>query len=295
MPDRYVRFARIPSRGRTHEGLTAYVLTEYLRSENREFGVFETAMDMTTTDFRMELRAVAACEELLDLEPDYHGAIGRDLRDRVEGEFGQDYILSRCDRDRMLDYLDSLTGADRAALGSLILWPSPANFEKIGARYPSLKTTEKLFAARKQIVDKMFAIVKERVKVKVISKGRVIAMAQATGGDGAPLEVRRYKGGTDLAGVIIGQCALEESGLVIIRKMSGNIPPNEKVTEVKNELTGHVLVLTATQDTTPKGEERAVKKIKKDETLTLTGRDHRKSWIVSVEDEAEDDEAEDAA
>jgi len=288
MPEAHVRYTyTVGQKG--FDGLSAYVLVEHLRSLGVEFDEYATALDMTSLEFRLHMRIEEACAEALGATADieWHdlaavllSALGRESPYRV----GSFLYMGLCDRQRLLAYLDGLTGDDRKALGSFGLrkpedhWTLPLK--------PGQHPFHAIVERRKPIVAAMVATLRERVAVTVVSAGRVIAMAQATGGDGAPLEVRRYKGGTDANGVRLGECMLHASGLIIIRRRTG-LPAKEKVTEVTNELSGHVVKLTATEDTTPKGQEREVKTVAEDATLTLTGRDHRKSWIVTVEDAPE--------
>ena len=261
--------------------LSAYVLTKHLRSLGIEFDWDQTALDLASTGYRVWRAAEHAVRDLFHHRP---GSYENHFDQHLAWEIGNSphYRLAICDRDRLADYLESLEGEDRQRLAAWAM-----SYDKAREKIPKLKTLDDVDQFRKVLMDKLVAIAKERVKVTVISKGRVIAMAQATGVEGAPMEVRRYKGGTDVNGVSLGECTLQMKGLMIIRKLTG-IPKAEKVTTVENELTGHIVKLTATQDTTPKGEEREVKTVAKDATLTLTGKDHRRSWIVSVEDEPEE-------
>jgi len=278
MPEKYVEYAYTYGMDDS-EGLAAYVLTEHLRSLDIEFDVYQTALDMTSSAFRLWLVASRAAVDVFGDRGS--GGFGARFLQRLSGE--PYFTLGLCDRERVIDYLESLEGADKQRLASLCL-----GWSVVAEKIPGLTTRADVDAYRNVLYDKMAAITKERVKVTVISKDRVIAMAQATGGPGAPLEVRRYKGGTDVNGVTLGECKLHKSGLMIIKKASGAIPAAEKVTEVKNELTGHVVKLKATRDTTPKGEALEVKRVKSGQTLTLTGKDHRKSWVVSVIDAPEE-------
>jgi len=287
MPDTYSHYAY--ELGLGHSGLDAYVLVEHLRSLGVEFDVFQTALDMSSTAFRLFLAAEKATMRAYDKPVSHRYRLIEALLSllRQHNLAHPSYVyftLGPCDRDRLLDWLDTLEGEKLKMLGAFGL----SDLADVLPKDTSLE------AYAKPLLDEMVAIIKERVKVTVISKGRVIAMAQATGGAGQPLEVRRYKGGTEADGVTLGECKLHKSGLMIIKKAGGNIPPAEKVTEIKNELTGHIVKLTATQDTTPEGEERAVKTVAHDATLTLTGKDHKKSWVVSVEDAPEPGETDDA-
>ena len=283
MPNAYSNYAY--QNGIAHSGLEAYVLSEHLRSLGIEFDVYQTALDMSSTEFRLYVATEAATLKAFD-KPMYEGWRSPAFEAQVRlvlhphglGSAGH-ITIGACDRGRLLTYLDGLEGEKLRMLGAFGLSRTDQT-----AVVPEGKS---LVEWAKPLLDDVVAIVTERVKVTVVSKGRVIAMAQATGGEGQPLEVRRYKGGTEVDGVTLGECKLHKSGLMIIRKASDGIPADEKVTEVKNELTGHVVKLTATEDTTPKGEEREVKTVSHDVTLTLTGKDHKKSWIVSVEDEPE--------
>jgi len=283
MPSTYSNYAY--QNGIIHSGLEAYILSEHLRSLGVEFDVYQTALDMSSTAFRLFLAIETATLKAFDKPidegftyPSFESEVRQALHSHGLSYLGH-ITIGACDRGRLLTYLDELEGEKLRMFGAFGL--SRTDRE---AQLPKGKT---MTTWAKPLLDEIVAIVTERVKVTVVSKGRVIAMAQATGGEGQPLEVRRYKGGTEVDGVTLGECKLHKSGLMIIRKASDGIPADEKVTEVKNELTGHVVKLTATEDTTPKGEEREVKTVSHDVTLTLTGKDHKKSWIVSVEDEPE--------
>jgi len=272
MPENLLRYARYHGYDDS-DGLTAYVMTEHLRESEMEFDVFQTALDLSSTLFRLFIAFDKACIESFQVNAEARNTPGLGLL-QVGDHFTP--MLGLCDRDRLLDYMDGLTGDHQKQLATFGL--SRADRVKL---LPELNTADKLTAYRKPVQDKLLAIVKERVKVTVIAKDRVIAMAQATGGPGKPLEVRRYKGGTNVNGVALGECKLHKSGLIIIKKATG-LPADEKVTEIKNELSGHVVKLKATADTTPKGQAREVKRVKSGAALTLTGKDHRKSWVVSA-------------
>ena len=289
MPDSHVRYTYyIGQKG--FDGLTAYVLTEDLRARNVEFDEFQTALDMTSLEFRTHMFVEQACIDAFDVEPDieWHSLSQLLLQSlkKVNPDYQDKFIsMAICDRDRLFAYLGGLKGDKKKALGSLGL-KNPSQHWKIpGPEDEHINL--RIFSKQDAIIKEMSDIVSERVKVTVISKGRVITMAQATGGDGAPLETRRYKGGTNVNGVSLGECKLHKSGLMIIRKYSGNIPATEKVTEVKNELTGHVVKLTETAETVAKGETAQVITVAHDATYVLTGADHKKSWTVSVEEEKE--------